>query len=198
MDKKLICITGMDGTGKSTLIKGILKHFGNFYRVTIWDLMTSSAKGLQFKSKEEIDGFLCSLTPNSRLLFLSSCLRYAMDKAFESQANTILVDSYYYKYFATERALGADEQLIQTLQLSFPEPDIVLELLLPIELSSKRKTSFSHYECGLADEPDVLSFINFQKKASIEWNNYRRNNWYQIDSQKDIESILKESIKLIG
>jgi dTMP kinase len=197
MDKKLICITGIDGTGKSTLIKGVLKHFGNFYHATIWDLMTSSAKGLPFKSKTDIDDFLCSLTLDSRLLFLAHCLKYALDKAFESTANSILIDSYYFKYFATEKALGANEQLIHSLELSFPTPDLVIELLLPVENCSQRKNNFSRYECGLAGEPDILSFINFQKKALLEWNRFDRANWFRIDAQKDPESILGETIKMI-
>ncbi len=197
MDKKLICITGIDGSGKSTLIKGLLKHFGNFYLASIWDLMTSSAKGLPFKSKTDIDEFLCSLTPDSRLLFLSHCLKYSMDKAFESSMDNILIDSYYYKYFATEKALGASNQLINSLQVSFPEPSVVIELVLSVEMASQRKTKYSRYECGLHTEPNVSSFISFQHKALAEWRRYNKTNWHQIDTQHDAKYTLVETLRKI-
>jgi dTMP kinase len=198
MDKKLICITGIDGTGKSTLIKGIMNHFSHFYLASIWDLMASQAKGLPFKSKNEIDEFLCSLTPDSRLLFLSHCLKYAMDIAFENSANTILIDSYYYKYFATEKALGASEQLIYALVEAFPKPEIVIELLLPVELASQRKNSYSRYECGLDSMPGISSFIAFQNRTLLEWEWIDKTNWFKIDANQPAEKILNETLQIIS
>ncbi len=188
----------MDGTGKSTLIKGILNHYGDFYHASIWDLMASSAKGLPFKSKTDIDNFLCSLTPDSRLLFLSHCLKYALDIAMQSKLNTILIDSYYYKYFATEKALGANEKLICSLQDAFLKPNLVVELILPVEIASQRKKSFSRYECGLVSKPDVSTFIDFQKRALAEWCRFDKTNWHQIDAQIDVEFTLAETLKIIG
>jgi len=197
MEKKTICITGIDGTGKSTLIKGILNHFKNFYHASIWDLMTSGAKGLPFKSKSEIDQFLCSLTPDSRLLFLAHCMKYSTDKALESQKDSILIDSYHYKYFATEKALGASESLIQSLEIEFPEPDIVIELLLPVEIASQRKSKYSRYECGLDINPGITSFIEFQNAALNEWKRYDKTNWIRMDAQQPPEKMLEETFQII-
>jgi thymidylate kinase len=122
MTKKIICITGMDGTGKSTLIKGLKEHLDSCYVATIWDLMASPVKGLPFKSKQEIDNFLCELSPDSRLLFLAHAMKYAIDKALLSSVNNILIDSYYYKYFASELALGAVEALTGSWQKYFLNP----------------------------------------------------------------------------
>ena len=61
--KKLIAITGNDGTGKSTLIAHLLNSHPEMREVSIWDPMSA---GL-FESKSEIDNYLCQLTPNARV-----------------------------------------------------------------------------------------------------------------------------------
>jgi len=63
--KKLICITGIDGIGKSTLIKNLSVQLNSCYIANIWDLLESKVQGLPFKSKKEIDNFLCALSPDS-------------------------------------------------------------------------------------------------------------------------------------
>jgi thymidylate kinase len=92
-------------------------------------------------------------------------MKYAIDKAMESEKTTILIDSYYYKYFACERVLGADDKLIKTILPAFPQPDIVIELTLPLNEVLNRKKLFSRYECGLSDKPGSESFIVFKKKV---------------------------------
>ncbi|MBN1182876.1 MAG: hypothetical protein JXB49_11350 [Bacteroidales bacterium] len=194
--KKTICITGMDGTGKSTLIKSLAALYPSCYIATIWDLMTSQNKGIPFNSKKDIDDFLCGLTPDSRLLFLAHAMKYSIDKALESYCEVVIIDSYYYKYFAMEKALGANVRLIESLIESFPIPDIVLELVLPIDVAFERKTKFSNYECGLFT--DVSHFKSFQAKVFEAWEMYDRDgNWHMINARKNPDEVLAEARKYL-
>ena len=104
---KLIAITGTDGTGKSTLCRNLCAKYSTFKEVSIWDAMSGSL----FHSKKDIDEYLCSLSANARLLFLSHALIQALDMAGKSKVEVLLLNGYYYKYFASELALGADLEL---------------------------------------------------------------------------------------
>jgi dTMP kinase len=197
INKRLVCITGMDGSGKSTLIQGVKEFLAPVYMVTIWDLLNDPVKGLPFKSKEEVDNFLCGLTSGSRLFFLAHAMKYAIDKALESEKTTILIDSYYYKYFASERVLGADDKLIKTLEPAFPQPDIVIELILPLNEVLNRKKLFSRYECGLSDNPGSESFIDFQKKVMKAWDIYDIHAWKKVNASGNAALVLQETLKYL-
>ncbi len=166
---ELVCITGMDGTGKNTLINKIASGTAPVYVANIWDLMDLEGAKLGFTSKKHIDDYLCELSPDSRLLFLAHALKYSVDKSIGSTAKTIILNAYYYKYFASELALGASPGLVQSLINGFPKPGKIFILELNAEKAAERKQKFSRYECGLSSQPDKNSFIEFQKKAAKYW-----------------------------
>ncbi|HTL83286.1 MAG TPA: hypothetical protein VL651_16340 [Bacteroidia bacterium] len=195
-NKKLICITGADGTGKSTLIKNLVGHYHHAQQATIWDGLNAEQK--QFGSKKEVDEYLCSLSPAERTLFLAHALHYSTDKAMASSASVIFLNAYWYKYFASELALGADEQLIFSEVKKFPEPDLVIELQLPVEKCAERKEKYSRYECGLAELPGKETFLAFQEQTKAQWNKFRKTEWKTIDASHSIEEIKNKAIQLIG
>jgi thymidylate kinase len=195
---KLICITGIDGSGKSTLIDVLSKSLSSFYVANIWDLFLNKDKVLPFKSKKDIDEYLCLLTPDSRLLFLAHTLKYSIDKAFLTGHKLIIADSYYYKYFATELALDADPQLARGLQKSFPEPEIVIELDLPVQIAATRKKTLSRYECGLSKNPCATEFIDFQQKAKNNWKIFEHKNWHCLDGMLSPEENVKQAMTIIN
>ena len=193
--KKIICITGADGTGKSTLINSLREKNSSIVVSEIWDALEGNKL---FKSKRDVDNYLCTLTPESRLLFLAHARKYSIDKVLGSDAPVVILNSYYYKYFATEAALGATSNLVEILIAAFPKPDVVLRLVLPISESVKRKTVFSRYECGLADIPSSVNFCTFQAKALMMWNVFDQSDWHEIDSGDSKEKILTQALQLTG
>lgn len=197
MKQKLIVITGADGTGKSTLIDLLKEKLNSYYIATIWDLLFSSVKGLPFKSKLELDNFLCDLTPDSRFLFLSHALKYSTDMALQSGKEVIVLDSYFYKYQAAELALGADKELVGKVVDSFVKPDIVFEMRLPLAVVTERKNEFSRYECGRADNGNLDDFIEFQQKALKIWDEYKIENHYILDALVDKEKLVEKILELI-
>lgn len=196
--KKLICITGMDGIGKSTLISILANQFNSCYVANIWDLLDSPVKGLPFKSKKDLDNYICDLTPDSRFLFLAHALKYSTDKALSTKKEVILLDSYYYKYMATELALGAEVILVNKVVERFPKPHLVVELKLPMDEIIKRKTKFSRYECGLVENADLKSFVNFQEKVKGKWQEILIENLETLDAIESKDMLATKILKLIA
>jgi len=124
-------------------------------------------------------------------------LKYSIDMAFESNKEIILMDSYHYKYIATELALNANPGLVKNVEKSFPVPDLVIELVLPMEEITERKNKFSRYECGLSVIANKESFKIFQKQVIKEWQNFKIKNHYQLDASKSEDKLVNEAAQLI-
>lgn len=189
---KIIAITGTDGTGKSTLCRNLCSKYPDFIEVSIWDAMDGSL----FHTKKDIDTYLCSLSPNARLLFLSHALIQSLDMARNSGASTLLLNGYYYKYFASELALGADTTLVNKMIEAFPVPDLIIELIGDPDISFERKDKLSRYECGL-QTPSFETFQEFQKKVVVKFQNFERSKWKSISTELSIDEVFNACISLI-
>lgn len=196
--RKIVCITGMDGTGKSTLVKKLSETFPSSFVSNIWDIIEGDMKIVLFQSKRDIDSYLCSLSPDSRLLFLAHALKFSIDRALSFDNEIIIINAYYYKYFATELALGASEKLVSALIDNFPDPTCVIHLSLPPEMAAARKDVYSRYECGISKKPNSSEFIEFQNKVATKWDKFSSNTWHKIDARLSVEQITQESIRLIN
>lgn len=195
--KKLICITGMDGVGKSTLVKSLAKELSSVHVANIWDIMNGGIENIPFGSQKDVDEYLCALTPGSRLLFLAHALKYSIDRAMKTEKKIILLDGYYYKYFSTELVLGASEALVFSVIKEFPTPDLVINLNLTIEKTLNRKEFFSRYESGLSTHPDKHNFEKFQKEALKKWKYFDRTGWHVINSSNTADELLHETLQII-
>lgn len=192
----IICITGSDGSGKSTLITHLVNTLTNVIEVTIWDAFNNKEVAL-FSSKKDIDHYLCLLSPDARLLFLAHALQYAIDTAVNAGKEIILLNAYYYKYFASEAVLGANKALIKTLASTFPVPDITLFLSLPLAVSASRKKQLSRYECGCR-ETTKENFIDFQEKAVIAFDLYKQPDWIVLNAMDSPELLKEKTLKIIA
>jgi thymidylate kinase len=169
---KLICVTGPDGAGKTTQIARIgeaLSKRGKkrIVPMTIWDmLLDPSTRGrVAFKSPSELDSFLEVLSPMARMLFLAHCLYTALDLARARNPDIILVNGYWYKYWATEIAHGGDAEAMLDLMKVFPEPLLTFCLDISADEAFRRKVKLSGYETGFAPERTLEAFTAFQARA---------------------------------
>ncbi|WP_299255328.1 P-loop NTPase fold protein [uncultured Aquimarina sp.] len=192
----IICITGPDGSGKSTLISNLINEVSNTMEVTIWDALNNK-EGTLFSTKKDIDDYLCLLSPNARLLFLAHALQYAIDKALTSDVEIVFINAYYYKYFSSEKVLGADQKLIDALISNFPIPDKTIFLSVSPQISTARKKYLSRYECGCR-AATLEHFIDFQKKVNLTFETYIQPEWFILDAKNSPEVLKDKTLKIIA
>jgi len=169
---KLICVTGPDGSGKTTQITKLAEHLEKSGQhkvaaVTIWDLLLDpSCKGkIVFDDPGQVDKYLSILHPTSRALFLYHCFHEALELAKKRGADVILLNAYWYKYYATEVAHGGDRALLRQLAGLFPEPSLTFYLDVDPGEAFARKAMLSGYETGFANPRSRDAFVAFQDTA---------------------------------
>ncbi|MFD0360814.1 aminotransferase class III-fold pyridoxal phosphate-dependent enzyme [Nocardia sp. GCM10030253] len=166
--KRLICIAGGDGSGKTTQVARIAAEFEaqgqSVAAVTIWDafLDPKVSSKLPWRSPSEIYGYLKILSPLSRAHFLFHAMQLSFDLAAERGVDIMLANAYWYKYFATEVAHGGDPAILRQLTAGFPEPDRTFYLTVTPQDALGRKQLRSDYESGYGDEE---AFLTFQQRS---------------------------------
>ncbi|MCP9619081.1 aminotransferase class III-fold pyridoxal phosphate-dependent enzyme [Nocardia otitidiscaviarum] len=162
--KRMICIAGGDGSGKTTQVARLASVFESqgqtVAAVTIWDAFLDPAVSakLPFDRPDAIYGYLKVLTPLSRTHFLYHAMQLALDLAARRGPDVVLMNSYWYKYFATEVAHGGDPAVLRALASGFPEPDLTFHLRISPRDALARKRKRSDYESGYGDEHEFLEF----------------------------------------
>lgn len=194
--KRLICITGPDGSGKTTLIKALRSVFPEFEESTVWDALDHPEIKL-FSSKKDIDNYLGLMSANARLMFLAHALKFATDESLNTESETVILNGYFYKYFVSEAARGSDRDLLSCLEKSFPKPDLVIYLDTPLDVTADRKSYYSMYECGGNKVNDRDSFVDFQKQCQVEWCKYLQPEWNRVDGTMSPDQVLSEVIEII-
>lgn len=164
-NSRTICITGGDGSGKSTQVAALaaaLTEKGlSFAVVTIWDAFDDPAMSskLPFGKPADVFEYLKLLSPRSRSHFLFHALHASLDLAATRSPDVLLINAYWYKYFATEVAHGGNPAMLRALAAGFPEPDVTFFLKISAETTVLRKDQPSDYETGYGD------FLEFQRHS---------------------------------
>lgn len=194
--QQLICITGSDGVGKSTLIENLLKHFPNAVECSIWDAFSDPTTPL-FSSKQLVDDYVCALTPNARTLFFAQGLLFAIEKAIKTEAEYIFINAYFYKYFAADLCLGTNPELVKSLTSFFPHEHKTIYLKLSPEISVLRKKRFSRFECG-GQVANNIHFIAFQNAVNPFFEKFIQPNWLVLNAADSPDSLLQNIVDFIN
>ncbi len=200
MKSKIVCISGADGTGKSSVIENICRDFPGARKMSIWDIMKDPLiRDLApFKTGQAVEMYEQALHPDARMLFLGHCLMQALQMAVQAGPDLIIADGYIYKYLASEVALGSDPVLAQNLLKAFPQPALMFRLQLDPRVAATRKTSYSLYECGFMASKSSEDFIHFQEHMLQAWERYfkvENEILIQADqSQEEVHALIRTGI----
>lgn len=202
----VICVAGGDGSGKTTQIARLTAYFSerghNAVPVTIWDAFADPtvASKLPFDRPSDVYGYLKLLGPVSRTHFLFHALHLALERASDRNPDVLLLNAYWYKYFATEVAHGGDPALLRQLAAGFPEPDFTFYLSVDPEEAMARKAHPSDYEYGYAR--DAQAMLAFQRRArdilralALEYT------WIELDgrsSPTDVTAAMIQRLRQVG
>lgn len=194
-----ICIAGGDGSGKSTqvaaLAEALTERGLSPAVVTIWDVFDDpemSAK-LPFEKPADVFAYLKVLSPRSRSHFLFHALHAALDLAHAKSPDVLLLNAYWYKYYATEVAHGGVPAVLRSLAAGFPEPDTTFYLRVTPETTLARKDRPSDYESGYGD---YLEFQRLSLKALDEL--AAELNWTEIDGTRPPADITGALLAEVG
>ena len=191
--KRMICVAGCDGSGKSTQIASLAAIFEqdgqSVAPVTIWDAFGDpvvSAK-LPFGRPSDVYAYLRILTPLARAHFLFHAMHLALELATSRGPDVVLIDAYWYKYYATEVAHGGDPAMLRALAAGFPEPDRTFYLAVSPRAALARKARRSDYESGYGDERDFLDFQQRSREAIADLSS--EFGWIELDGTAEADSI---------
>jgi len=194
---KLICVTGPDGSGKTTQIGRLAERLERRGKkkvapVTIWDpLIDPQSKGrVPFESPQQVDDYLSILKPTSRALFLYHCFHQALELSKRRAADVYLLNAYWYKYYACEVAHGGDPATLQRLAEVFPEPAVTFHLRIEPAEAAKRKVRLSGYETGFASPRTKEAFVEFQHRAHRAMNDLAaQRGWVELNGTESIDAL---------
>ncbi|MBX5331885.1 hypothetical protein HQO90_12905 [Rhodococcus fascians] len=166
----LVCITGGDASGKSTQIdavRDILTARGVSVAIaSIWDGMQDAriAPSLPFSSRNAVHDYLRIVGAAARSHFLFHALHVAMDCALSAVPDVLLLNAYWYKYYATEVAYGGDAAVLRASTVGFTEPDLVCYLRTSVHTAVQRRVDPSGYESAYGDAD---SFYRLQQTSRL-------------------------------
>ncbi len=207
----MICVTGMDGSGKSTLAERLVREIGTrsalkVEEVSLWDVIRKLPQGTHVlqASAKEIDFYSELICPEARMYFALHMLSQAFAMARESNADVLILNAHWYKYFASVVVQASDhygnrgvqgpseDQLLSVMGL-LPEPDLTFFLDAEPSETQSRKERYSGFETGFAPRRDADAFLKFQTRAYEVMGRHARNEgWIRIDTQKGAEAVAEK------
>jgi thymidylate kinase len=204
-NKKLVCITGADGCGKSSVATALAARLRTDGRlsaqvVTVWDLIERGdvARALPFEPRRLPD-YLAALSSRARLHFLLHGFAEALEMGLASSADVLVLDCYAYKYAACEHAHGLPWSEVRTLVSTLPKPEVVIHLDLDPRVAAARKARFTRYECGLAVKPDAAGFVVFQSRVRAALERFATEpGWRRVDAAGDRSSVLDAAFRAVA
>ncbi len=169
----LVCLAGGDGSGKSTQIEAVrealIARGMDVRTASIWDGLTNPrvAPALPFAGRSAVHEYLGVLGPAARTHFLFHAMHVAMDCARADSPDLVLIDAYWYKYFATEVAQGGDPAVLRQWTRGFQRPHLTVYLRTSVDTAVRRKAVPSDYESGYGG-PDAFRRLQATSRRVLD------------------------------
>jgi len=164
---KHICLTGLDGCGKTTQAQLLAQVLPKSRIVSIWDIIIRPEfqAWTIYQKPPKVEQYVANLHPVSRVFFVFHAFNEAYQKALKSDVDYLILDGYWYKYWAIEQAMGAPASLKDFLKQQYTVPEWTFYLDLPITEILKRKKDISVYESDNQAAERQSAFVHIQDKA---------------------------------
>ncbi len=185
----LIAIEGIDGAGKTTIVKFLeeeLKKLG--YDVVVFKEPTNSEFGKkireilrtrEIKPEEELELFI-------------------RDRDYDVKNNVIpalksgkivLMDRYYYSTIAYQGALGIDVDYIYKLNERFPKPDLIVILDVKPEIGLQRIKN--------KRKPDRFEDLEYLRRVREIFLSLKNDNVVVINAERDLNDVKRVVLKTV-
>ena len=188
----LINLEGIDGCGKSTQSKLLMKKFEENNEKTI--ILKEPTDGKYGKKLwEMLSGKREATTEQILDLFVMDRKEHVKEKINPAlkEGKIILMDRYYYSTMAYQAAAGIDVNRIRKDNEFAPKPDIVLIFDLPVDLAMKRVIGHS--------VADVFEKEEHLEKVREAYLNLKNDPLVRIiDSTRTPEEIFEEVWELVS
>ncbi len=191
---KTITITGLDGSGKSTHAKLLAENLPNSRIVSVWDIITRKEfhSWTVYNFPPNVDRYVVNLDALSRSLFIFHAFHEAYQRAMQSDADFLIFDSDWYKYWAVEQAMGAPAAFGDFLKTQYQTSDYIFYLELSVETALKRKHKLSLYESGDISRPNPEKFLEIQRRAQKIIEDILPEKTIKIDMRKGKDEVHEE------
>ncbi|MBI3039645.1 hypothetical protein HYY75_11485, partial [bacterium] len=131
----LICLTGIDGSGKSTHLRRLSKWLEEKHNLkssplSVWEIAKNPTyhKHPFISDRNAVHKYLGMLHPTARALFIFHGLFESFDLTKDSIAPIVIADGYWYKYAFTENLQGQDLDWLLAICGRFPKPKLTILL----------------------------------------------------------------------
>ncbi|MCB9674572.1 MAG: hypothetical protein H6737_05605 [Alphaproteobacteria bacterium] len=164
-----VCITGPDGTGKSTLAAAVAaaldaRHgVGTAVVAQIWDSLQPLV------TREAAQRYLALVDDRSRALLLLHAVSRSLALAEATGASVVVLDGYWYKYAVSELEHGTPPAVFAGCDAAFPHPELTVALDLAVDEALRRKVELTAYERGFSDDDAARAFVAFQQRLRTRW-----------------------------
>lgn len=123
-NSSLIIISGIDGCGKTTVLRKLSENYPR-YKIIKWSELTNTHIKMQKLTPEYVN----TLSPMGRALIFGSVAWEMYDKILQfafDEKKIMIIDSYYYKYLARELEFGQTDPILSEIFFRLPNPELVV------------------------------------------------------------------------
>ncbi|HYX72415.1 MAG TPA: hypothetical protein VE732_06565 [Nitrososphaera sp.] len=204
----LINILGPDGCGKTTQIGKLVGWVNESFDLNARSLAKRDI--FDIERFPECNFFGCryeklahELLPimidESRALWLFYMNAVLIRHHPPKKNEVVFLDGYWHKHYATEAALGLDEQWLLNVCSFFPEPDVTILLDINPRIIVARNHSHKPYESGCDFSCSDEAFISHQDKVRSKLLRLAQSREYVIlQADKSVEALFQEICNLLA